>query len=133
LPHLRHQALKSSLLSTLLAIVLVMASGLSLWPAEAAAAEVLQVSGPDRLIIGDRNRSSLVLLGCMAVDRGSEQEAQAWLRQRLPRHSRVNLRPLGEQDNHLLALVSPVDSSRPGGDLSAGLVAAGLAHSIPCG
>jgi hypothetical protein len=109
-----------------------MASGLSLWPAEAAAAEVLQVTGPDRLIIGDRNRSSLVLLGCMAVQRGSEQEAQAWLRLRLPRHSRVNLRPLGEQDDHLLALVSPVDSL-PGGDLSAGLVAAGLAHSIPCG
>lgn len=98
----------------------------------AAAAEVLQVSGPDRLIIGDRNRSAPVLLGCMAVEPGAEAEAQDWLRQRLPRHSRVNLRPLGERDDHLLALVTPVATAEQG-DLSAGLVAAGLARATPCG
>ncbi len=132
MPHLRDQTLNRSLLATALATILTLITGLGLWPAAVDAAEVLQVTGPDRLIIGDRNRSSLVLLGCMAVEAGSEQEAQAWLRQRLPRHSRVNLRPLGERDDHLLALVTPVQDP-PGVDLSSGLVAAGLAHPLPCG
>ncbi|MEB3183332.1 MAG: nuclease [Cyanobacteriota bacterium] len=100
-------------------------------PASAGAAEVLQVNGPDRLIIGDRNRSSVVLLACMAVTPGSEAQAQQWLRQRLPRRSRVNLRPLGERENHLLARVSPVDAPEIG-DLSDGLIGAGLATPLPC-
>ena len=101
------------------------------WPATAGAAEVLQVNGPDRLIIGDRNRSSVVLLACMAVAPGSEAQAQQWLRQRLPRRSRVNLRPIGERENHLLVRVSPVDAPEIG-DLSDGLIGAGLATPLPC-
>jgi hypothetical protein len=130
LPHLRNQALNRFFLATVLAAALLI-GGLSFWPAAAQAAEVLQVTGPDRLIIGDRNRSSLVLLGCMTVQAGSEQEAQSWLRQRLPRHSRVNLRPLGERDDHLLALVTPVEDPTAT-DLSTGLVSAGLAQPTPC-
>jgi len=99
---------------------------------QASAAEVLQVSGPDRLLIGDRNRSALVQLGCMAVTPGSEAAAQAWLRLRLPRRTRVNLRPLSEGDGGVLvARVSGLD--RNTGDLAEGLVAAGLASPLPCG
>ena len=93
---------------------------------------MLQVSGPDRLLIGDRNRSALVQLGCMAVTPGSEAAAQAWLRLRLPRHTRVNLRPLAEgEDGVLVARVSGLQ--RDTGDLAEGLVAAGLASPLPCG
>lgn len=92
---------------------------------------MLQVAGADRLIIGDRNRSAVVILGCMAVTPGSEPEAKAWLRQRLPRLSRVNMRPVGELDHQLIARISPVDGA-DAGDLSDGLVAAGLATSMPC-
>lgn len=100
--------------------------------APAIAAEVLQVSGPDRLLIGDRNRSGFVQLGCMAVTPGSEAAAQAWLRLRLPRRTRVNLRPLAEGEGGLLvARVSGID--RQTGDLADGLVAAGLASPLPCG
>jgi hypothetical protein len=132
LPHLRNKTLNRSLLASFLAASFTLVSCFLLWPTPATAAEVLQITSADRLIIGDRNRSSLVLLGCMEVAQGSEAEAQAWLRERLPRHSRVNLRPLGERDNHLLALVTPVDAPE-GGDLSSGLIEAGLAHRIPCG
>lgn len=101
-------------------------------PSSVAAAEVLQVSGPDRLLIGDRNRSAVVKLGCMAVTPGSEEAAQAWLRLRLPRRSRVNLRPLTDTDDRLLvARVSGLD--RDTGDLADGLIAAGLASPLPCG
>jgi endonuclease YncB( thermonuclease family) len=53
------------------------------------------------------------------------------LRQRLPRHSKVQLRPLGEREGHLLARVEPLGAGVPG-DLAEGLVAAGLATAIPC-
>jgi hypothetical protein len=44
-----------------------------------------------------------------------------WLRQALPRGSRVNLRPLGQQDGQLLArVVQPAPRPRPGVDLGPG-------------
>jgi hypothetical protein len=91
---------------------------------------VLQISGADRVLVGDRNRTSPVLLGCMEVLDGAQEEAKALLRQRLPRNRRINLRPLGERDGLLVARISPLDD--PAGDVSDALVAAGLARSIPC-
>lgn len=100
--------------------------------APVSAAEVLQVSGPDLLLIGDRNRTSMVRLGCMAVTPGSEAAAQAWLRLRLPRRTRVNLRPLtASEEGVLVARVRSLE--RDTGDLTEGLVAAGLASPLPCG
>jgi hypothetical protein len=132
LSKLRRQTLIPSLLSTALAALLLLPAFFLSGVAPVSAAEVLQVSGPDLLLIGDRNRTSMVRLGCMAVTPGSEAAAQAWLRLRLPRRSRVNLRPLAETDNEILvARVSGLD--RETGDLADGLVAAGLASPLPCG
>jgi hypothetical protein len=129
---LRRQTLITSLLATALAALLLLPAFLIGGAAPASAAEVLQVSGPDRLLIGDRNRSALVQLGCMAVTPGSEAAAQAWLRLRLPRRTRVNLRPLAEsEEGVLIARVSGLE--RDTGDLAEGLVAAGLASPLPCG
>jgi len=101
------------------------------WAPSASAAEVLQVNGPNQLVIGDRNRSATVILGCIAVESGAEAQAQDWLRQHLPRQTRVNLRPLGERDGRLVAKVSLLKAGSEG-DLADGLVTAGLARSIPC-
>ena len=61
----------------------------------------------------------------------SETAAQAWLRLRLPRRTRVNLRPVADGEGGVLvARVEPLDGST--GDLSEGLIAAGLASSLPC-
>lgn len=129
---MRRQTLIPSLLATALAALLLLPAFLFGGVAPASAAEVLQVSGPDRLLIGDRNRSALVQLGCMAVTPGSEAAAQAWLRLRLPRRTRVNLRPLAEGEGGVLvARVSGLDGNT--GDLADGLVAAGLASPLPCG
>jgi hypothetical protein len=96
----------------------------------AAAAEVLQVTGPDRLLIGDRNRSSAVRLGCLAVAPEDAGPATELLRKLLPRHRRVNLRPLGVHDGELLARLTPIEPA--GEDPAEALVAAGLASAIPC-
>ena len=88
------------------------------------AAEVLQVRTASLLQVGDHNRTYTVELPCLSVPEGGEAAAVAWLRQQLPRRKRVNLRPVGSRDGQLLARVTPIGSEI---DLSAGLVAAGLA------
>jgi endonuclease YncB( thermonuclease family) len=109
-------------------VVPVMLLALLVFPASSAAAELRQVRTGTVLQVGDSNRSYSVRLACIAVADAQEQEAVRWLRQAVGRGSRLKLRPLGQQDGQLLALVSSLPrGQRPGVDLGAGLVAAGLA------
>ena len=102
---------------------------LAWWPRAAAAAEIYQVRDSRLLQVGDGNRSYTVRLSCVAVDPAQEEEAITWLRQALPRRTRVNLRPMGESDGILLARVSRL----PGGDdVASGLINAGLARAEAC-
>ncbi len=103
---------------------------LLLWPGVAAAAEVLQVRGATLLQLGDQNRSYTVELACIAVPEAQQDRALAWLRQAVPRHSRVNLRPMGQDQGVLLARVQKIGSAD---DLGAGLIAAGLAETDAMG
>ena len=97
---------------------------LLLWAVPVQAAEVLQVRSSSLLQVGDHNRTYTVQLACVDVTAEAESEAVGWLRQQLPRRRRVNLRTVGSRDGQLLARVTPLGESI---DLSAGLVAAGLA------
>ena len=98
-----------------------------LWsPAPAAAAEVLQVSSGTVLQVGDGNRNYTVELACIRVEQAQEQASIDWLRHELPRRSRVNLRPMGQNNGVLVAKVQKLGESK---DLASGLVAAGLAAS----
>jgi hypothetical protein len=96
----------------------------TLAPAPAEAAEVLQVRGATLLQVGDQNRSYPVRLGCVQVE---PADGAAWLREALPRRTRVNLRPLGLADGTLLARVTVLSS---GIDLGTGLQQAGLASPL---
>jgi hypothetical protein len=91
---------------------------------------VFQVQDANHLLIGDRNRVYGVVLGCQRIDPADEPDAQEWLRRALPRHTRVNLRPMGQRDGLLLARVQRLDSAM---DVSEGLIEAGLAHAVACG
>ena len=94
----------------------------------AAAAEVLQVRTATLLQVGDSNRSYSVQLACVAVEPDQQQPAIDWLRQQLPRRSRVNLRPIGNHDGILLARVQKLGDAT---DLGSGLIKAGLASPTP--
>ena len=94
----------------------------------AAAAEVLQVRTATLLQVGDSNRSYSVELACVAVEPDQQQPAIDWLRQQLPRRSRVNLRPIGNHDGVLLARVQKLGDAT---DLGSGLIEAGLASPTP--
>lgn len=111
------------LLSALLLAVLLLAA-----PAGARAAEVLQVREATLLQVGDGNRSNGVQLACVAVAPDQQAEAVAWLRQQLPRRTRVNLLPAGQNDGVLLARVVKLDGQL---DLGQGLIEAGLASAFP--
>ena len=104
-----------------------MLSVLGLVPGAAAAAEVLQVRSPSLLQVGDGNRSYTVELACMAPIEGERDQALVWLRQQLPRRSRVNLRPIGNHDGILVARVQKLGASE---DVSHGLIAAGFADPL---
>ena len=112
-----------------LALALVLAWTVAVAPV--AAAEVLQVRGPALLQLGDGNRSYAVELACVQVPPESQQQATAWLRQQLPRHSRVNLRPLGQREGVLLARISRLNGGAPQ-DLADTMIGAGLAEPQPC-
>ena len=106
---------------------------LLVWPGAALAAEVLQVRGPTMLQLGDQNRSYTVQLACVEVADAKQAEAVAWLRQAVPRHTRVNLRPMGQNQGVLLARVQPLTPPRgsisQATDLGSGLISAGLAQA----
>jgi hypothetical protein len=86
---------------------------------------VLQVRSPSLLQVGDSNRNYTVELACMAPLEAERDQALAWLRQQLPRRSRVNLRPIGNLDGILLARVQKLGAAE---DISSGLIAAGFAE-----
>jgi endonuclease YncB( thermonuclease family) len=87
---------------------------------------VLQVRSATVLQVGDGNRNYTVELACIRVDQTQEQASIDWLRHELPRRSRVNLRPMGQDNGVLMAKVQKLGDSQ---DLASGLVAAGLAES----
>jgi hypothetical protein len=121
-------ALSSQLGALLISLMLCLA-----WPAPANAAEVLQVRDSHLLQVGDRNRNYTVELVCYTVDPQREEAATAWLRQQLPRRTRINLRPLGDHEGRLQARVNRLET-RPDtpADLGEGLIAAGLARASDC-
>jgi endonuclease YncB( thermonuclease family) len=76
------------------------------------------------LQVGDGNRTYTVELACVSVEEDQQTEAIDWLRQKLPRRRRVNLRPVGSSNGQLVALVTPLGEEN---DVNTGLIAAGLA------
>ena len=74
------------------------------------AAEVLQISSPSILLIGDNNRTYTVKIACADIISGSEEIAINWLKKQLPRNTKVNLRPKGFDNGVLVASVIPFDS-----------------------
>ena len=74
-------------------------------PLNTLAAEVLQIKDSSTIRIGDQNRTYTVRLSCIKVDPQNEKDAIQWLRNNLPRRSKVNLQPQGYEDGVLIARV----------------------------
>jgi len=74
------------------------------------AAEILQVSNSSVLLIGDNNRTYTVKIACTEISPDLEERSVEWLKQQLPRHTKVNLKPKGSIDGVLVAKVIPFNS-----------------------
>ena len=77
---------------------------------QVSSAEVLQVSSSSVLLVGDNNRTYTVKIACAEVRTDSEADAIDWLRNQLPRYTKVNLRPKGSVDGVLVAKVIPIET-----------------------
>ena len=78
---------------------------------EVDAAEILQVTSSSVLLIGDHNRTYTVKLACTEISPDLEVKSLNWLKEQLPRHTKVNLKPKGSVDGILVAKVIPFDSN----------------------
>ena len=75
------------------------------------AAEILQVSSSSVLLIGDNNRTYTVKIACTEIRPDLEEKSVIWLKQQLPRHTKVNLKPKGSMNGVLVAKVIPFNSN----------------------
>ena len=96
------------------------------FPAKVFSAEVLQVTSSSVLQVGDHNRNYKVKIACINVDDSKGQDAIAWLKSEVPRHTKVNFFPKGSEDGVLLARVITLKSGK---DLASGMVELGYANS----
>ena len=91
-------------------IFILLISLLGFFP-QVYAAEVLQVSSSSVLLIGDHNRTYTVKIACTEISPDLEEKSIKWLKEQLPRHTKVNLKPKGSLDGTLIAKVIPFNSN----------------------
>ena len=91
---------------------------------EVDVAEILQVTSSTVLLIGDHNRTYTVKLACTKISPDLEEKSVNWLKEQLPRHTKVNLKPKGFVEGVLVARVIPFNSKN---DLSERYINEGLA------
>ena len=87
------------------------------YPMVLPAAEVLQVSNSSTLLIGDQNRTYRVKIACLEVDPSKESSIVDLISLKIPRHSRVNLKPKGSEDGMLVSRVISLDGGEDIGEL----------------
>lgn len=110
-------------------LILVVAGAWDFAAQEAVAAEILSVRSPTLLQVGDQNRSYGVQLACISVSEAQSQAALGWMQRHSARGTKINFRPISQQEGLLVAKVSLL---KDGVDLGDALVAEGLATALPC-
>ncbi len=96
-----------------------------LLPLATLSAEVLQVNSYNRLLIGDNNRSYKVKIACIEALPNKENLAFNWLREELPRKTKVNIKPKAFMEGVLIASLIDVKSKK---DLGKSMEIEGLAR-----
>ena len=95
-------------------------------PIRVFSAEVLNVTSSSVLQIGDNNRNYKVRIACINIYNLKEKEAFEWLREELPRSSKINLLPKGSENGTLVAKVVKLKSSK---DISRSMVEKGFGEN----
>ena len=83
-----------------------------LFPLKINSAEILQIKGPDTIIVGDQNRNLAIKLFCVDVYESRKLDAIDLLKKEFPRGSKVKIRPFGFKENLLIAKVFNKDGTK---------------------
>ena len=81
-------------------------------PVVANSAEILQIKSSNTILVGDQNRNLTIELFCVDVNENDELAATNLLKGEFPRGSKVKIKPFGFKENHLLAKVYNIKSTK---------------------
>ena len=98
---------------------------ITLSPVCLAAAEVLQIQNANTLLVGDNNRTYTIRISCLKFESEDKESIYQAIKNELPRHSRINIRPIGSDEGILLAKVFSIGSET---EISQIIESKGLGH-----
>ena len=96
-------------------------------PAIVNSAEILQIKSSNTILVGDQNRNLTIGLFCVDVNENDEIEATNLLKSEFPRGSKIKIKPIGYNENVLLAKVFNINDTNEMTEL---LVAKNLSSEI---
>ena len=74
-------------------------------------AEILQIKSSNTILVGDQNRNLTIGLFCVDVNADDEIEAINILKSEFPRGSKIKIKPIGYNENVLLAKVFNINGT----------------------
>ena len=84
---------------------------------KAHSAEILQINRSNIILVGDQNRNLIIKLYCVDVNEDFEQRAVNFLKKEFPRGSKVKIKPVGYDENILIAKIFDITGSKEMSDL----------------
>ena len=96
-----------SLLRFLIIIFLII-----FFPIRANSAEILQINSSNTILVGDQNRNLSIKLFCVDTFDNDEKIAVSLLKKEFPKGSKVKIKPIGYEDEFLVARVFNINETK---------------------
>ena len=95
-------------------IFLIIIFGLiAFYPISTNSAEILQINNSNSILVGDQNRDLPIKLFCVEINDVEDEEiAMSLLRREFPRGSKVKIKPMGFEENILVARVFDISETK---------------------
>jgi len=83
------------------------------YPVRTYSAEILQINNSSSILVGDQNRDLTIKLFCVDInDEEDEEIAINLLKREFPRGSKVKIKPMGFEENILVARVFDISETK---------------------
>ena len=86
-------------------------------PTITSSAEILQIKSSSNILVGDQNRNLSIKLFCVNSNDNDEDIAVSLLKKEFPRGSKIKIKPVGYQENILVAKVFDINETKEMSDL----------------
>ncbi len=89
-----------------------------LYPIRTYSAEILQINNSSSILVGDQNRDLAIKLSCVEINNEDDEKiALNLLKKEFPRGSKVKIKPIGFEENILIAKVFDISETKEMSDL----------------